>query len=180
MDGAAPKRSDQDLGGAPEGLDALTVAERLKADGGLGLFVARDYARMGEFVQAFGFFAKDVEIIEFPAWDCLPYDRLSPTSSVSAERMAALTKLAQRRSDDLRPVLVVTTIAEYIHSRIAELGATGLLQPLKLSCKDHEGGGAAGVELEEEVVLALRPAQNVAWCLRSSGVKQMVSKAAAV
>ncbi|WP_442854115.1 transcription-repair coupling factor [Brevundimonas sp. Root1279] len=104
------KRTDQELGGAPEGLDALTVAERLKADGGLGVFVARDYARMGEFVQAFRFFAGDIELVEFPAWDCLPYDRLSPTSSVSAERMAALTRLAQRADDDRKPLLVVTTI----------------------------------------------------------------------
>src|SRR5690606_42162209 len=89
-------RTDKELGGAPEGLDALTVAERLKADGGVGLFVARDFARMGEFAQAFRFFAGDVEVVEFPAWDCLPYDRLSPTSSVSAERMAALPRLAQR------------------------------------------------------------------------------------
>ncbi|MGV8929146.1 MAG: transcription-repair coupling factor [Brevundimonas sp.] len=110
MDGAPPKRSDQDLGGAPEGLDALVVAERLKAEGGVGLFVARDYARMGEFVQAFGFFADGVEVVEFPAWDCLPYDRLSPTSSVSAERMAALTRLAQRGAAETRPLLVVTTV----------------------------------------------------------------------
>ncbi|GAA0636605.1 transcription-repair coupling factor [Brevundimonas lenta] len=111
MDAVIPKRGDQELGGAPEGLDALTVAERLRAAGGLGLFVARDYARMGEFVQAFRFFAGDIEVVEFPAWDCLPYDRLSPTSSVSAERMAALTKLACREDDDAKPMLVVTTIA---------------------------------------------------------------------
>ena len=103
------KRGDQDLGGAPEGLDALTVAERLRADGGVGAFVARDYARMGEFVQAFRFFANDIEVVEFPAWDCLPYDRLSPTSSVSAERRAALTRLAQREAGDRKPLLVVTT-----------------------------------------------------------------------
>ena len=111
MDGSLPQRSDQPLGGAPEGLDALTVAERLKVEGGVGLFVARDYARMGEFIQAFRFFAGDIEIIEFPAWDCLPYDRLSPTSSVSAERMAALTRLAQRDPGDRTPVLVVTTVS---------------------------------------------------------------------
>ena len=37
-------RTDQELGGAPEGLDALTIAERIKATGGLGLFVAREIA----------------------------------------------------------------------------------------------------------------------------------------
>jgi len=111
MDGASPKRGDQELGGAPEGLDALVVAERLKAEGGVGLFVARDYARMGEFVQAFGFFSDGVEVVEFPAWDCLPFDRLSPTSSVSAERMAALTRLAQREAGDRSPMLIVTTVS---------------------------------------------------------------------
>ncbi|HZW16162.1 MAG TPA: transcription-repair coupling factor, partial [Brevundimonas sp.] len=110
MDAQVSKRSDQELGGAPEGLDALTVAERLRADGGVGAFVARDYARMGEFTQAFRFFANDIEVVEFPAWDCLPYDRLSPTSSVSAERMATLTRLAQREAGDSRPLLVVTTV----------------------------------------------------------------------
>jgi len=110
MDAQVSRRSDQELGGAPEGLDALTVAERLRADGGVGAFVARDYARMGEFVQAFRFFANDIEVVEFPAWDCLPYDRLSPTSSVSAERMATLTRLAQRMPGDDTPLLVVTTV----------------------------------------------------------------------
>ena len=111
MDGSIQKRGDRTLGGAPEGLDALTVAERLKAEGGAGLFVARDFARMGEFVQAFRFFAGDVEVLEFPAWDCLPYDRLSPTSGVSAQRMAALTALARREAGDSRPLLVVTTVS---------------------------------------------------------------------
>ncbi|HYC98352.1 transcription-repair coupling factor [Brevundimonas sp.] len=110
MDAVVLKRDDRELGGAPEGLDALTVAERLKADGGVGAFIARDYARMGEFVQAFRFFANDIDVVEFPAWDCLPYDRLSPTSSVSAERMAALTRLAQRDPGDRRPLLLVTTV----------------------------------------------------------------------
>ncbi len=110
MDGKAMRRDDRELGGAPEGLDALTVAERLRVDGGVGLFIARDHGRMGEFVQALGFFSKDIEVVEFPAWDCLPYDRLSPTSSISAERMAALTRLARRDPSDRRPLLVVTTV----------------------------------------------------------------------
>jgi len=105
------KRTDIELGGAPEGLDALTVAERLKASGGVAVFIARDYQRAGNFSQAFRFFAKDIEVLEFPAWDCLPYDRLSPTSSVSAERMAALTELAGRPAREAKPLLVVTTIA---------------------------------------------------------------------
>ena len=105
MDARVDPRTDQDLGGAPEGLDALTVATRLQAAGGVGMFVARDYQRAGNFAQAFRFFAGDIEVVEFPAWDCLPYDRLSPTSAVSAERMAALTQLARRDPADSTPLL---------------------------------------------------------------------------
>lgn len=106
---ARVSRQDLELGGAPEGLDALAVAQRLKAAGGVGLFVARDYQRAGVFTQAFRFFSDDIEVVEYPSWDCLPYDRLSPTASVAAQRMAALTRLARGGGD--RPLLVVATVA---------------------------------------------------------------------
>ena len=51
MDAKVDQRVDMELGGTPEGLDALVVAERLKAHGGIGLFVARDYQRAGAFTQ---------------------------------------------------------------------------------------------------------------------------------
>ena len=111
MDGGLPRRIDSELGGAPEGLDALTVAERMAASGGVGLFVARDLGRATEFSQALAFFAGDLEVLDFPAWDCLPYDRLSPSSSVSAARMATLTRLSHRAPDDRTPLLIVTTVA---------------------------------------------------------------------
>ena len=49
-------------------------------------------------------------MLEYPAWDCLPYDRLSPTAGIAAQRMATLTRLAQRKTG-AAPVLVVTTIS---------------------------------------------------------------------
>ena len=107
---ARVQRTDAELGGAPEGLDALIVAERIREQGGVGLFIARDYQRAGSFTQAFQFFARDIEVLDYPAWDCLPYDRLSPTAAIAAQRMATLTRLAQRKPDDA-PVLVVTTIS---------------------------------------------------------------------
>ncbi|MBO9500733.1 transcription-repair coupling factor [Brevundimonas sp. A19_0] len=97
------------LTGAPEGLDALRIAERL-APGRTALFVARDASRAARFIDATGFFADGIEILNYPAWDCLPYDRLSPSSSVSAQRMAALSTLAQGSTPD-RPRLIVATVA---------------------------------------------------------------------
>ena len=48
MDAQVQHRTDQDLGGAPEGLDALVVAERLKA-GGVGLFLFGLFSLLSAF-----------------------------------------------------------------------------------------------------------------------------------
>ena len=41
---------------------------------------------------ALGFFAPQATL-SFPAWDSLPYDRVSPNAEVSARRMSALHAL---------------------------------------------------------------------------------------
>ncbi|HEX7945284.1 MAG TPA: transcription-repair coupling factor [Phenylobacterium sp.] len=97
-----------DLVGAPEGFDALVMADLVKARKGLSVFVARDGTRLSAFVDAFRFFAQDVEVLHFPAWDCLPYDRVGPSAGVAAQRMAALSQLADGL--DGKPRLLVTTV----------------------------------------------------------------------
>ena len=37
---------------------------------------------MAALARALGFFAPDIAVLEFPAWDCLPYDRVSPHAGV--------------------------------------------------------------------------------------------------
>ncbi|HYF22785.1 MAG TPA: transcription-repair coupling factor, partial [Caulobacteraceae bacterium] len=99
-----------DLTGAPEGYDALVTADVLRARGGVTVFAARDYARANAFEDALRFFAPDLKVLRFPAWDCLPYDRVSPTASLAAQRMAALAELGRRKKSDREPLLVLTTV----------------------------------------------------------------------
>ncbi len=94
------------LSGAPEGFDALLVARELEKSGGPVVHVARDAGRMAAMQAALEFFAPDVPRIGFPAWDCLPFDRVSPNADVSAARMATLAGLAQGMPD--RFILLTT------------------------------------------------------------------------
>ena len=71
------------------------------------MFVATDDAAMSAVVEAVRFFEPGLEIIEFPAWDCLPYDRASPALHTTADRLAALAKLALPNSGGQ---LIVTTV----------------------------------------------------------------------
>ncbi|MDQ2763949.1 MAG: hypothetical protein M3Y22_10840, partial [Pseudomonadota bacterium] len=82
------------LSSAPEGFDSLVMADVARARRGLSVFVARDGARASAFSAALTFFAPEIAIAEFPAWDCLPYDRAGPSAAVAAHRMATLTRLA--------------------------------------------------------------------------------------
>ncbi len=81
------------MGGAPEGFDAQLVLRELHAHGQPVVHIARDDKRMSAMAEALAFFAPDLPVIKFPAWDCLPYDRVSPNVDVAAARMATLAAL---------------------------------------------------------------------------------------
>ena len=100
------------LAGVPEGYDALVLARALSAADAprVHLHVARDAGRMAALRDALGFFAPDVETILFPAWDCLPYDRVSPNRDIVAQRIDALTKLADPDPARRRPLVVLTSV----------------------------------------------------------------------
>src|ERR1700761_1269508 len=104
---AAQTRDALELTGAPEGFDALVMADLARARGGLNVFAARDGSRATAFESAMSFFAPEMEILRLPAWDCLPYDRVGPSAGVSAERMATLTRLA-RGGWGKTPALLIT------------------------------------------------------------------------
>src|SRR3989440_10959272 len=72
------------------------------------LAVCRDGSRMAALSRALSFFAPDLTVLEFPAWDCLPYDRVSPHPAFVAQRMTALSRLAHGKPD--RPSVLVTSI----------------------------------------------------------------------
>ena len=49
---------------------------------------------MARFAAALGFFHPGLTVLTFPAWDCLPYDRVSPNGEIASRRIDTLTRLA--------------------------------------------------------------------------------------
>jgi transcription-repair coupling factor (superfamily II helicase) len=86
------------VAGLPEGADALALAELARTTGGQDiLHVARDGQRLERLQDGLRFFAPEREVLVFPAWDCLPYDRMSPHPDIVAERLETLVRLAAPR-----------------------------------------------------------------------------------
>jgi transcription-repair coupling factor (superfamily II helicase) len=96
------------LAGVARGAQSLVLADLARAAKGRAIFVAPDEAAMRGLSDAASFFAPELDVIEFPAWDCLPYDRASPALSVGARRLAALHRLQAKRTG---PQLLITTTA---------------------------------------------------------------------
>jgi transcription-repair coupling factor (superfamily II helicase) len=104
------------LAGVPDGAEGLVVADLARAIAAgknapaISLAViCRDGPRMATLARAMSFFAPDIELLEFPAWDCLPYDRVSPHPAVVAQRVMTLARLSRVTGRD-HPAVLLTTV----------------------------------------------------------------------
>lgn len=134
---AAPAAKDT-IFGAPDGQDARVIAARardLSRDDRILIHVALDDARMAEMKDLLAFFAPDVKTIDFPAWDCLPYDRVSPNGDIVARRVAALAGLLAWKHDKARYPRVFLTTINAATQRVMPRGA------LETSAFDAARGG---------------------------------------
>jgi transcription-repair coupling factor (superfamily II helicase) len=97
------------ISGAPEGHDARILARLARSAGRAGLLhVAVDDGRAARLAEALAFFDPGLEVLSLPAWDCLPYDRVSPNPDIVARRIDVLTRLLE--TDRTAPLLVLTTV----------------------------------------------------------------------
>jgi len=104
------------LSQVPDGFDALVAADLARTLGAgfegpaVLVHVARDSARSNAFQGALRFVAPELDVMSFPAWDCQPYDRVSPNTGIAAQRMTALSRLVRGRSSEEAPRILCTTV----------------------------------------------------------------------
>lgn len=100
--------------GAPEGADALILARRardLMPSNQVLIHIALDDSRIATLYDLLQFFAPDVQVLTMPAWDCLPYDRVSPHADIVAHRVSTLVKLTEWQEESKRyPRIVLTSV----------------------------------------------------------------------
>jgi transcription-repair coupling factor (superfamily II helicase) len=114
--------------GAPEGWDAALLIRRLLESDAPMIHVARDDARLARMADALAFFAPERPVLRFPAWDCLPYDRVSPNPAIVSERIATLARLA---AGGLGQGVVLTTV----NALVQRVPPRGMFRGSSLSLK---------------------------------------------
>ncbi len=134
------------LSSLARGAQPLVLADLARASEGRAVFIAADDTAMRAIVDAAHYFAPELDVIEFPAWDCLPYDRASPALSVSAKRLAALHRLQAGKAGSQ---LLVTTINAVLQR---------VLTPFRIRESVREF--KAGTEISRESLAALLQRQG--------------------
>jgi transcription-repair coupling factor (superfamily II helicase) len=88
---------------------ARAIAARPKKPSISLAVVCRDGPRMQQLARALEFFAPDLPVLQFPAWDCQPYDRVSPHGGILAQRLTTLARLSRLTGSE-KPLIVLTTV----------------------------------------------------------------------
>ena len=123
----APGRTE--CGSVPDGLDAVLIASaRTTSVNRPILHIARDDMRMARMAAMLKFADPGLPVFTVPAWDCLPYDRVSPNAQIVAARLDALARLAG--GGESSPV-VLTTVSAILQ----RLPPRGLLASATLSAR---------------------------------------------
>ena len=136
------------LAGVPAGFLPWLAGDLARAAHGAGgptsgraVVVVADELAMRALADTVPVFAPEVEVLQLPAWDCLPYDRSSPALRVMAERLATLHALQVPRKG---PQLLIVT---------ANAATQRVLTPFRI--RQLTRRLAAGERIDREALIAL-------------------------
>ncbi|MFB2566233.1 transcription-repair coupling factor [Rhizobium sp. IMFF44] len=117
------------IGHVPAGLEPFLIAEMAKA-GQPVAYVMSDGQHMADVEQMLGFIAPEIPVLTLPAWDCLPYDRVSPSSDTSARRLAALSGLIAHHRKPHAAIVLVT-----VNAMLQKVAPQDIIESLAFSAR---------------------------------------------
>lgn len=97
------------LSSVADGAEAFVIKNLLQTAKNDILFVASDGATLEQTATMLRYIEPSVEVFSFPAWDTVPYDRISPNSNIIARRVDVLAQLAIK-PNGTKPRVVITSV----------------------------------------------------------------------
>ena len=95
----------------------LLSAAFVKSLGNQTILIAENERQVNEIVDFISYIDSEFAVVKLPAWDCLPYDRVSPNSDIMAQRANALSN-AVKLWNEKKTFLLVTTVSSFIHKLV--------------------------------------------------------------
>ena len=113
-------------GGIPAGYQPFVLKKIYEQNKRPFIFVAATDDRIEEIYEQLRIIAPELKVLKFPAWDCLPYDRVSPGLDVINQRLKTLTTLLDG------PVCILTSASALIQRLPPRLSLFGESFSLKV------------------------------------------------
>ena len=98
----------------PEGLDAQFIIKKFKEANKDFLFISRDDRRLRSINAALQFFDPDLEPIIIPAWDCAPYETISPNPKIISERLSSVAMIRDKSRKNFIYLTTLNAATQYI------------------------------------------------------------------
>lgn len=96
----------KNLSGVAKDAEAFAIRDLLQTSSKNILCILSDGASLKQTFDTLKFIAPEIDILTFPAWDTVPYDRVSPNPTILSKRIETLAKLVL---DDTKKRKVVLT-----------------------------------------------------------------------
>ncbi len=93
----------------PEGYDAFLLDKFAHNSSQDLLYVVSDGVELQRCADILEYLAPKLEILRFPAWDTVPYDRVSPNVNVISQRIDTLAALALKPTS-FKPRVIITSV----------------------------------------------------------------------
>ena len=97
-----------------DGSESFIISKLYSENNSDILFIAHNEKTLIRIKDEIRFYIKDTEIITFHHWDCLPYDRVSPSNSIVSSRIKALYEA----SINTGRKIILTTIEAIVQQTI--------------------------------------------------------------
>lgn len=107
------KYKGKTLSAVPLGYNAFLLCEMIKRSQKDIIFVASDGKEIEDITEALKVLAPQTNVLVFPAWDTVPYDRVSPNINIISKRLETLTELALNPAPK-KPRLVIASVGSVI------------------------------------------------------------------
>lgn len=91
-----------------QGAQAQLLTQIARLQKSVTIFVTTHDKYIEAHAASLSFLAPELPVLRFPAWDCLPYDRVSPNASIMAERIGTLSTLLNWPAG--KPLILLTTV----------------------------------------------------------------------
>ena len=96
-----------------DGYDAFLLGEVYKQTSNDILYVVSDGVTLEIVADLLNTIFPDIEVLKLPAWDTVPYDRVSPNIEIVAERVQTLCALAKNQTPK-KPRIIVVSVGSVI------------------------------------------------------------------